>query len=461
MTPDTSQLYTPDHHSGQLDKRLNSTNYIHPQETNLLNLAKAMDYNASGQPILRVNGQFSGPTVDAFGRLRVSNPDTLFDSQQIHHESYDFTTDVVNGATKTYLPNESCVAMTVGTLIDSEAVRQSKRVMPYQPGKSLLSFNTFVFNTPKPGLRQRAGLFDARNGIYLENDGEKNYLVLRSYTTGSVVERRVPQEEWNVDRFDGTGFSANATDRDPSAPTLLVDKTNIFWMDVEWLGVGDVRCGFVVDGAPMLAHIFHNDNRNTTVYMTTSCLPFRFEIKNTTAQAASATMKQFCASAISEGGFDLRGLIAGCGRGFTIAEATTLTTAGTEYPLIAFRLREGYNNSVVIPNKFHMYVDSNATVSYRVWIGATVTGGTWEVRPPESSVEFNVGVTAADYTNARLVQGGFVTAGATIQGGDGLENLHYQLQYHANGTRPIVLLSAIPASNNTKVLSKAEWIQLV
>lgn len=50
---DNSQLYTPAHHSGVLDQRLNLTDYIHPQETNLLNIAKSMEYNAGGQPTVR------------------------------------------------------------------------------------------------------------------------------------------------------------------------------------------------------------------------------------------------------------------------------------------------------------------------------------------------------------------------------------------------------------------------
>lgn len=447
---------------GPYRRDYNRTNYIHPNEENLWDLHKAMDYNAAGQPLLRVNGQFSGASVDAFNRLRVSNPSTIFDSQQMHVESNRFTTEIFGGASKTYLPNESSVAMTVNTAINDEVIRQSKIVMPYQPGKSLLILNTFVFNTPKSGLRQRVGYFDSRNGVYLENDGVTNYLVIRSYATGSIVERRVAQADWNVDKFDGTGKSANATDRGLNALTLDVSKTNIMWMDIEWLGVGDVRIGFIVDGAPMVAHIFHNDNRNTTVYMTTACLPLRYEIKNVTAQSASSTMKQICASVVSEGGYNLQGVIHGCGRGFTIASATDLGNAGTEVPLIAFRLRENRNHSIVIPSAFRMYVDSNATISYRVWMGADVTGGTWEYRPTNSSVEFNVGVTGATYTNADLIQGGFVTGGAAIIAGTGnIDNLNYQLQYWNDNTRPIILLTAIGTSNNIKTLSKAEWIELI
>ena len=440
----------------------NSTNYRHSYEPNTNDLTMAMDYNAAGQPILRTMGQFSGATVDAFNRLRVSNPATLFDSQQIHVESHEFTTSLTGGATKVYNADESAVLLSTGTAQGDQAVRQSDRVLPYQPGKSLLVFNTFVFNTPKSGLRQRAGYFDVDNGVYLENDGTTNYIVLRSKATGVVVERRIAQSDWNIDKFDGTGQSANATDRDPITPTLDVSKTNIMWMDIEWLGVGDVRVGFVVDGAPMVAHVFHNDNRRTEVYMQTACLPLRFEITNVTAQTTSSTMKQICCSAVSEGGYNLKGPIAGCGRGFTISDAQVLGTAGTEYPVIAIRLREGRKYSVVIPNTFKIYAPGNKAVSYRVWIGATVTGGTWQVRPADSAVEFNVGVTGMDTTNARLVQGGFVVnSSAEVAGTGEIDNLHYQLQYHQDGTRPIILLSAIPTENNVSILSKLDWVELV
>lgn len=487
----------------------NSTDYIHSYEPNTNDLTMAMDYNSQGQPVIRtsisggitidevnvtdveisndegnpipvsanttansegnpiwVKGtadtSFFFPTqLDAFARLRVSNPSTIFDSQQIHTESTDYTTTLTGGAIKTYVESESCVILTVGTAKDDEAIRQTKRVMPYQPGKSMLIFNTFVLNEPKSGLRQRAGYFDDNNGIFLENDGISNYLVLRSSSSGVITERRVSQADWNGDKFDGNGISGQQPDRTPGQPTLDVAKANIMWMDIEWLGVGDVRVGFVVDGAPIVAHTFHNDNRNTAVYMQTACLPLRFEIKNITAQTAISRFKQICATVISEGGYSLKGKIHGCGRGFTIAEGTSLSNAGTEYPLIAFRLKEGRKYSVVVPGTYRIFVNSNATVSYRIWIGADVTGGTWESRPTTSSVEYNTGMTGATYTSAELVQGGFVTSNAAIESGTGIENLLYQLQYWKDGTRPVILLTAIPTQNNITVLSKAEWVELV
>jgi hypothetical protein len=49
----------------------------------------------------------------------------------------------------------------------------------------------------------------------------------------------VPQTNWNIDKLDGTGISGI---------TLDISKAQILWMDIEWLGLGTVRIGFVING---------------------------------------------------------------------------------------------------------------------------------------------------------------------------------------------------------------------
>lgn len=402
----------------------------------------------------------SGSLVDSFGRLRTSNPKTVFASQNIGAEDGKFDTKLTGNANTQYVVTESTVLMNVGTTSGSEVIRQSKMSIPYQPGKSLQIMLSFVMNEPKANVVQRVGYFDDSNGIYFENDGTTNNLVLRSNTTGTIVETRVPQNEWNVDKFDGKGY-AHQSNTDINNNSLDVSKGNIFWMDLEWLGVGDVRTGFIVDGLPYVAHIFHNDNRNTKTYMTTACLHMRQEIKNVGVTASPSTMRQICSSALSEGDFNIQGKIEGTGRGFNIATADTLTVAGTDYPMISFRLKSNRHNNIVIPNSFHIYVDSNATVSYRVWRNAKTTGGTWETRSVNSPVEYNIGITSMNTANAEIVQGGFTTAGGSIESGKGLENLDYVLRHFLDGTSEEYVLSLIPTSNNIKVLTKADWMIII
>lgn len=177
--------------AGHSDRYQNSTNYEHPQESNLLNLHKTMEYNVLGQPVVRTT---LGPTAgDAFGRFRVSAPFTLFDSSHRYQDNgkiNQFNTGT--NSTSTHSLEEGCVIVSIGTDAGAAVYRESNRVFSYQPGKSLLVLETFVMGPAKPGLRTRYGYFDTSNGHYLERNGDEIYFVRRSTSkTGSVTEHRI------------------------------------------------------------------------------------------------------------------------------------------------------------------------------------------------------------------------------------------------------------------------------
>jgi hypothetical protein len=233
-----------------------------------------------------------GTNLDAFGRLRVSQPYTLFDSQNRYAADPQFDTSTATGGAATHLSNESSVSMAVTTTSGSEVVRQTYRVFPYQPGKSLLLLATFKMDTAKTNLRQRVGYFNTDNGVFLEKSGTGvPRFFVRTSTSGSASDARyVDQTSWNGDKLDGTGTSGI---------TLDLTTTHILFLDFEWLGVGSVRCGFVINGQFIVCHTFHNANIQTAVYMTTAILPVRYEITNTGTTASSSAMKQICSSVMS------------------------------------------------------------------------------------------------------------------------------------------------------------------
>jgi hypothetical protein len=119
--------------------------------------------NVTTQPV-----SIGGTNTDAFGRLRVSQPYTLFDSQNRYAIDNQFDTSTVTGGSTTYLPNESSVRMDVTTASGAEVVRQTFRSFPYQPGKGLLVLATFVMNEAKTNLRQRVGYFGVQNGVFFQ-----------------------------------------------------------------------------------------------------------------------------------------------------------------------------------------------------------------------------------------------------------------------------------------------------
>ena len=347
--------------------RNNTTSYTHPQETNLLNVHKAMEYNALGQPILRTVQSSSGyePSgTDAFGRLQVAAPQTLLDSQNVYRENTKFFTVTSGTASTSFDVNASLVNMNVNSASGDEVIKETKRVFPYQPGKAMEILATFCFNEPKTNLRQRVGYFGANNGIFLEQDDDTVYLVIRSKSSGSIIENRVAQSNWNVDKLDGTGNTGI---------TLDLTKSQILFIDIEWLGVGTVRCGFVIDGAFVFAHKFHHANTTNLdygTYMTTACLPIRYEITNTGATSGASTLKQICTSVVSSGGYIPRGVGHVAGRGINYY---TASTSGTFYNLVSIKLDSDFLDDIIIPTEVTVITDSNLNINFKLVVGATMS----------------------------------------------------------------------------------------
>ncbi len=362
--------------STYLDNLVNVLRLYFNQIDNLLE--QIVTTTGSAVPI-----SIGGTNVDAFGRLRTSAPYTLFDSQNRYAIDNQFDTSTATGGSTTYLPNEASVRMDVTTSSGSEVVRQTYRCMPYQPGKGLLCLATFVMNTAKTGLRQRVGYFGTQNGVFIQQADSTVSFVLRSYISGSVSDARtVNQADWNGDKLDGTGDSGY---------TLDLTKAQILWMDFEWLGVGSVRCGFIIDGNYIVCHTFENANDITSVYMTTAILPVRYEITNTAATASASSLKQICSSVVSEGGYEQTSIE------HVARRTTTKTSIGTTFlPLVSIRLASTALNAVVLPVKFNVMPTSTGD-DFEVILtknSTGLTGASWAAVASDANVEMDTSATA-------------------------------------------------------------------
>jgi hypothetical protein len=332
-----------------------------------------------------------GTNVDAFGRLRVSEPYTMFDSSNRYAIDNQFDTSTVTGGSITFLPNEAAVRMDVTTASGAEVVRQSYRSMLYQPGKGLLVLATFVMNAAKTNLRQRVGYFGTQNGIYFELNNTTKAFVMRTYVGGSVdnTSRRVEQSSWNGDKLDGTGASGL---------TLDLTKPQILWFDFEWLGIGNVRCGFIINGQYIVCHTYQTANvYGTSVYMTTAILPLRYEITNTAATADASYLKQICSSVVSEGGLQPSSI------DHCAIRSTTLTGVGTTLkPLVSIRLASTALGSIVLPSAVKILPISADSFEIQLVKNATLTNASYNAVASDANVEFDVAATAM--TGGTIVQ---------------------------------------------------------
>ena len=340
---------------------------------------------------------------DAFGRLRVSTPFTLFESS--------FTYDIqpilyepvqTSSGTVTHDTAARAAILTAASTSGSVAALQSRQYLPYEKGKSQLIKITFVLGTAVANVRRRAGYFDATNGFYLEQTSAGLSLVRRSSSSGSLVNTSIPQTSWNLDPLDGTGSSG---------VTLDVTKQQILVIDGQWLGAGRVRVGFNIDGATFYVHEWLHANRHDTApYTQTFSLPVRWEIQST-ATSAGATFKAICAEVESEGGVNSPN-----GFRFAGTNVANVATSTTRAHLLSIRPTTQYpassgltNRCFIIPEDLSVFAASEA-VLVEVFHNSTLTGGTWTRADTNSGVEIGRGQTIS--TPGILTSAFYVAAGS-------------------------------------------------
>jgi hypothetical protein len=385
--------------------------------------------------------------------MRTSEPMTLFDSSHRYSDNgLWFSASGVSGST-VFNQNQGLVDLNVTSASGSFVNRETSKVFAYQPGKSLLTLNTFVMSPAKTGLRQRVGYFGVDNGMFLELNNSTLSFVERSLINGSPsTETRVSQENWNGDKLDGTGASAF---------TLDISKAQIMWMDIEWLGLGSVRMGFVINGQFILCHTFHHANIIESTYITTASLPLRYEIQNTANTSGSSTLKQICSTVISEGGYELRGLQQAVGTEITAPKA--LTAAGTFYPVVTIRLKSTRLDAIVILTALSLIGIGTGIYKWQVIAsGTTSGGGAWQDAGVNSSVEYKLDATSI--SGGRILASGYFSS--NTQSSTSIDILKealfkFQLERNSFTNTPLELTLVVAASTNTELVhGSIDWEEI-
>ena len=388
--------------------------------------------------------KFQSGQSDAFGRLRISDVTTLLDLTHTIGKNDLIECESLSTATTTYIPNASCIDMTLlGTTASSYAIRQSRKYTVYQPGKSLLVLLTGVLSTsPVANTINRMGYFDSSNGFFFEyNNGTVN-IVKRSYVTGLVNDTKVARGSWNISNPIYYDFT----------------KTNIYFFDFEWLGVGMVRCGIVHNGEYINLHDFYHDNMNTNVYMTNANLPIRYEIRG---NGSTGTLRQICASVQSEGGYTP------IGYGFSASRGTTAKAVpNTETPVISIKLKSGRIRTDVLPRQFSLFCSTVTNMIYRLRIYRSpnadpLTGSSWNDLNTESAVQYDINATGINIVGSYVIAQGYY-AGAksdiTLRSVDSLFKDFLSLAADIDGKTDYIVLTCQNLQNNSdNVYASIDW----
>ena len=122
-------------------------------------------------------------SVDAFGRARISDPETLFDSSfEYDLQPLFWDTSLSGGADIAHDSDKHVASLTVSGSVAGTAILQTFAHHPYQKGKSQRCIPTFVFGARGAGITRRVGYFDASDGVFFEQTNAGLFLVLRSST---------------------------------------------------------------------------------------------------------------------------------------------------------------------------------------------------------------------------------------------------------------------------------------
>jgi hypothetical protein len=407
------------------------------------------------------------PDVDAFGRDRVSEPFGIYDNKNIMSKNDNQWEELTSGgsSTITWLSDEAAVQLQAGTGATDYAIRQTHRYLAYVPGKSQNITATFVLGAAKANVVQRVGYYDDNNGLFLEQDEDGIYFVVRTSTSGSPVDTRVHQNNpslstdgisvWNKDKLDGTGRSGIDID---------LTKSQILHIDFQWLGVGTVRFCFDVGGQIISAHHVDNANSLDKVYMATPTLPMRYEIRNTAISASATTMKEICCSVSSEGGYSLPGLEFTKGRGVTSKAVTTRA------PIFAIRLKNTFNSkdNRRIGRFLHanFFVETN-NAYFEIAHVHNPTGitATWTDVSSGSAVEYSTDISVITGNPEHIVGDTYVASGQGGKGGINEEdatfiNLHsYFSQNNDSTNSQMYLIYATSVSGTADAYCSIKWLE--
>lgn len=360
--------------------------------------------------------------LDAFGRLRVSQTTTLLDVKHAYDKLPLFVDELVSaGATSSWA--EACVTMST-TQSDAYAIRQTYKCAHYQSGKSQLVEASFTNFATQSNVIKRVGYYTSGtassynsgfDGFFLESNGVNNTISFQIWKGGTNI---------------ATATSSAWLDRDYDAALIDWTKTQLLFVDFQWLGVGRVRFHMVIEGTLRLFYEFSCMNNLPTVYMNIPHKPMRYEIRQ--SGAGSGSFGMMCSSVSMEGSIN------NLYKPVAINDFTerTLSVANTTYAVLGIRLSESNREIGVsgLLNFVDILQSSNDNYLVTVQKEPTIVGTPTWTQQPGTPIEYSFGEGALTVSADGFVIYSFMgKSGAITQEKMEMAESAHSLGYHIDG----------------------------
>jgi hypothetical protein len=399
-----------------------------------------------GNPVPTVAAD--GPQLDAFGRLRVSQPKLLLSATPVHDIRADLFDTVVAGGGTVTATHQGSIALAVGTASGDKVQRRGHVLHTYRSGQSMRCNMTFVLPAAKANQTVELGFYDGRNRTINSTSVWGNGVLLRRQGVGEVTLRVVnldatmgavvEQPDWNIDPMDGTG---------PSGITLDWTKAQILDIDLQALYVGRVRVGFTVNGIHWSVHEFLHANVLAVPYLASANLAPWYAIENTGVTASGSTMLQICSEVSREGGAeDLPEVVS-----ISLPVTTSVTLSTSLVSALSFRLWQGFPSAVLRVLALNMLNRSNVAEEWMLLKNPTLAGAlAWGGAAAAGTRMVEVSTTSTGVTTVGTVlSGGYVVAGSTGARGGSSNPVSADRDlcgFGIDGTSDIYVLAARAAS---------------
>lgn len=274
--------------------------------------------------------------------------------------------------TATHVPDQSAIRLALtGTASGDKSRLRSHDHVLYQSGAATaLEITGYQSNSGRTNQSRRFGIFDDSDGVFFETFGTTNYLTLRTSTSGSPVDTRVAQANWNVDEYPG----------------LDVTKGNRYRFVIAWLGVEGVQC--FINGRHV--HTFSFSNSLAAPYMKTANLPISVEIVNSGVASGTGSLTYICSSARILNGGEY------ASRGFAYSLAAS-GVAATVVPLFSMRVKSTLNTVAsrvqILPRLLTFFAETQPGAVVLL-LNPTLTGSSFAATSPSPAVEIDTAASA-------------------------------------------------------------------
>lgn len=388
------------------------------------------------------------PSIDAFGRWRVSNTGQRFDVEFTFDKQPALMDEIISGgATISHNATSRDVSLDInGTSGTASASFAQHWHNPYTPGNSQLIDIT--------------GTLDAGN--------------IGTGTTSIFIKNGIDSSDTEIDQ---SNWSKNVVS------DVDWTKSQIFQIDFQSLKVGRIRFNLVRDGLPVNVHEITNDNKVVGGYWQYPQQPVQWKIYNDglgntvtemgyfngtngigfrhkVATNATAECRAICATVKSEGGeglFDISGFTRNADSG-----VAPITVSTTTIPILSIRQALTFNSlsnvGIAIPDSFSIQTDNPIKIT--VYYNATLTTPTWTSVNTRSTMEIDT--TSTSLTGGIPIYSEYIGAGSkntntTAKGLLGRAVLAYGL----DGVQDTLTIAAIKTtSTSADVLTAIHWREI-